>query len=126
MQRLIRLQIGMLMVLFAGFSLLISCNANQRDNFMDADIQKIEELRNKHESSILTIDGVESISVGLCTNGNPCLQIGTSIPVNQIRPKLPMELIENNVELNGTKLSPAETSGARQLIEKEEGWLRIG
>jgi hypothetical protein len=30
-------------------------------------------------------------------------------------------------ELNGTKLSPSDTSAARQFIEsKEEGWLGIG
>ncbi len=41
-----------------------------------------------------------SISIGLGDNGKPCLQIGISIPVDQIRPKLPAELFDVEVKLH--------------------------
>lgn len=67
---------------------------------MEPDLQKIEHLRNLHESTILSINGVESVSIGLCNNDKPCLQIGISIPVDQIQPKLPAELSDIKVKLH--------------------------
>ena len=67
---------------------------------MDEELQRIEKLRSEYESTILSVNGVESISIGLCANGKPCLQIGTSVPVDQVRPRLPAELFESGVELH--------------------------
>ena len=67
---------------------------------MEPDLLKVEKLRGLYESTILSVNGVSSVSIGLCANGKPCLQIGTSVPVEQVRSRLPVELFENEIELH--------------------------
>jgi hypothetical protein len=57
-------------------------------------------FRNVYESTILSLSGVGSISIGLCVNGKSCLQIGISVPVDQVRSRFPAELFEIEVKLH--------------------------
>ena len=94
-----KLQIGILVLSFTGFVVLPGCQLDQRDGVVEPDFQRIKNIRNMLESSIFTINGVESISIGLCDNGRPCLQISSSVPVEQVRPRLPAGLSQIQVEL---------------------------
>jgi len=67
---------------------------------MEANIQKIEKFKIAYEESILSIDGVISLSIGLCENNQPCLQIGISVPADVVRPLLPKQLSEINIKLH--------------------------
>ncbi|MCF6210756.1 MAG: hypothetical protein L3K24_08830 [Gammaproteobacteria bacterium] len=56
------------------------------------DTREIERMRAKFDSTIMAIKGVESISIGLNEQDKACLMLGTSIPVEQVRAKLPREI----------------------------------
>jgi hypothetical protein len=66
---------------------------------METEQNKIENLRAEYDALLMSIKGVVSVSTGLGKTGRPCLQIGTSLPVEQIRPKLPKELFQVDVVL---------------------------
>jgi hypothetical protein len=66
---------------------------------METEQNKIENLRAKYDSLLMSIDGVVSVGTGLGKTGRPCLLIGTSLPMEQIRKKLPKELFQVDVEL---------------------------
>lgn len=73
--------------------------SKQEETSMNTDIQKIENVRADHDSAIMAIPGVVSIATGLNHNGEPCIKIGTSVPIETVRPLLPLELSGINVEL---------------------------
>ncbi len=64
------------------------------------ELQKIEQMRARFDDTIMAIDGVESIAIGLNEKGEPCLMLGTSVPVEQIRARLPKEIFEIPVEIS--------------------------
>ena len=66
---------------------------------MESDMQAIENVRAQCESAIMTIEGVVSVATGIGKSGKPCLKIGTSLPVEEVRSKLPKELSKIEVEL---------------------------
>lgn len=88
---------------------------------MELDLQKIENLRNLHESTILSINGVESVSIGLCDNGKPCLQIGISVSVDQIQTKLPADLSDIKVKLHYIDKVEAQHTRHEKLSRKKTG-----
>ena len=61
-------------------------------------MQKIENIRIQFESRITGIEGVVGVGTGLC-NGKPCVKIYTSVPTQQVRSKLPVEISEIDVDL---------------------------
>lgn len=63
------------------------------------DMQKIEQMRAKFDDSIMAIDGVESISIGLNEQGEACLMLGISVPIEKIRGKLPKEIFKIPVKI---------------------------
>lgn len=69
------------------------------DEPMETELNKIENLRAEYDSLLMSIKGVVFVSTGLGKTGRPCLQIGTSLPIEQIRPKLPKELFQVDVVL---------------------------
>jgi len=71
----------------------------QRECVMEADLQAIENMRAQYESRLMAIKGVVSVSTGIGKTGKPCLKIGTSVPVEQVRTKLPEDLFQVEVEL---------------------------
>lgn len=66
---------------------------------MNQDIQDIEQLRARFDDLIMAIDGVESVGIGLNEQGKACLMLGTSLPVEQVRAKLPKEIFKVPVEI---------------------------
>ena len=66
---------------------------------MDPDMQQIQKLRSRYQARLLAIDGVVSVSIGLGADGRPRLKIGTSQAVDTVRPRLPADLPEAEVEL---------------------------
>ncbi|MCH8979809.1 MAG: hypothetical protein IH945_11295 [Armatimonadetes bacterium] len=59
----------------------------------------IGQVRAKYESALLQIAGVVSVAAGFREDGTPCLMIGTSIPVDEVRRSLPEELASVEVDL---------------------------
>ena len=59
----------------------------------------IENMRVQHEADILAVDGVVSVAMGLNAEGKPCLQIGTSLPPEKVRPELPAAIFSVDVEV---------------------------
>jgi len=49
--------------------------------------------------SFMNIDGVVSVSIGTDKSGKPVLKIGTSVPPEQVRARLPQQLLEAGAEL---------------------------
>jgi hypothetical protein len=72
---------------------------NKEDVTMETDVHKIEDVRATLDSKIMAIPGVVSVATGLAKDGSPCLKIGTSVPVEQVRGLLPRELAGIPVEL---------------------------
>ncbi len=66
---------------------------------LSEDRRKIEQLRARFDDSIMAIDGVESIGVGLNEKGETCLVIGVSVPAEQVRSRLPEEIFQAPVEI---------------------------
>ncbi len=66
---------------------------------LSPELQAVERLRARIEADLLKIDGVVAVAAGVCDDGKPCLKVGTSIPVEQVRPRLPRELAEVPFEL---------------------------
>jgi len=66
---------------------------------LNQDIQDIEQLRARFDDLIMAIDGVESVGIGLNEQGKACLMLGTSLPVEQVRAKLPKEIFKVPVEI---------------------------
>ncbi|MEW9919122.1 hypothetical protein AB2B41_05885 [Marimonas sp. MJW-29] len=66
---------------------------------MNSEPEKVEELRVQFEDELMRVEGVVSISIGLCGD-RPCLKVGTSEPIEDVRPRLPENLQKNeDVEL---------------------------
>jgi len=59
----------------------------------------IEKIRVQHEADILAVDGVVSVAIGLNAEGKPCLQIGTSLPLEKVQPNLPAAIFSVDVEI---------------------------
>jgi hypothetical protein len=66
---------------------------------MAPDSESIEQLRAEFAPRLMAIDGVESVTVGTCEDGSPCLVIGTSVPIDEVRDRLPEELAEQPIAL---------------------------
>jgi hypothetical protein len=64
------------------------------------DTSKIEKIRAQYETLIMAVDGVISVATGLGAGGKPCLQIGTSLPPEKVRPRLPAAIFDVDVEVN--------------------------
>ena len=62
-------------------------------------MRTIEQIRDRFESKLMKIDGIAFVATGVDNNGNPCLLIGTSVPVMEVHGKLPKDLDDINVEL---------------------------
>lgn len=65
---------------------------------MQASTQEIEAIKANYESQLIAIDGVESVSIGIGSDGKPCLMIGLSLPESQVRERIPAELFTSPVE----------------------------
>lgn len=66
---------------------------------MEFEQESIANIRAKYEQVLMDINGVVLVSDGLSKSGRPCLKIGTSVPVEEIRSEIPEELFEIEVEL---------------------------
>lgn len=66
---------------------------------MNQDIRDIEQLRARFDDLIMAIDGVESVSIGLNEQDKACLMLVTSVPVEQVRAKLPKEIFKIPVKI---------------------------
>ncbi len=66
---------------------------------MESELARAERLRAKYATTLLELEGVASLTVGISAGGKPCLKIGTLVPVDQVRDRLPAELAEVEVEL---------------------------
>lgn len=64
------------------------------------DTSKIEKIRAQYETEIMAVDGVISVATGLSADGKPCLQIGTSLSPEKVRPRLPAAIFDVDVEVN--------------------------
>ena len=74
------------------------CDENsKRETAMET--SAIEKMRVQYEADILVVDGVVSVAIGLNAEGKPCLQIGTSLPPEKVRPKLPAAIFSVDVEV---------------------------
>lgn len=90
---------------------------------MESKFEKIERLRAEWASTLLALEGVASVTVGVGPGGRPRLRIGTRVPVEEVRPRLPEELAEVEVELVyqgqlGPQAMPTEMSPEYQEIER--------
>jgi flagellar basal body-associated protein FliL len=69
-----------------GFSIMQSKNPS------------VESIKTEYENDLIVIEGVETISVGLGQDGKKVLMIGVSVPVENIRDKLPINIFSVPVE----------------------------
>jgi len=69
------------------------------EEILNEDMRKIEQIRAKFDDVIMAIDGIESISIGLDKQGKACLMLGASVPVEQVRAKLPNEIFKIPVQI---------------------------
>lgn len=88
-----------LAIIFEALVSTIAANADGMES-MDPKLQEIEKVRNAHESQIMGIEGVVMVSTGLGKDGNPCLKIGTRVPPESIRDKLPKAIFRVHVEID--------------------------
>jgi hypothetical protein len=90
-------------ILFIIFIWLLTIGSNNRsDNessWMADQMHMVEQIRMDYESQIMAIAGVVMVSTGTCASGNPCLQIGTSLPIEVVRVKLPEAIFQIEVEI---------------------------
>ena len=86
-----------LLFLLAGLILqdvpVVKAHVSERVK-MTNDKQTIAAFRARNDAEILATDGVVSIATGLNASGKPCLKIGTSVPPEGVRHKLPETLSE--------------------------------
>ncbi len=61
--------------------------------------QAIETMRGRFDQQIMATEGVVSVGTGLSEDGQPCLVIGTSGPVDAVRARLPQEIFDVCVEI---------------------------
>jgi hypothetical protein len=66
---------------------------------MGNDTSAIDRLRDRFEQQLMNIDGVVLVSTSIDDDGAPCLLIGTSVPVDEVRGKLPKALTGANLIL---------------------------
>ncbi len=66
---------------------------------MSADFKVIDDMRAKMETKIISTEGVVSVSVGIGKDGRHCLKIGTSVPPDEVRSRLPQEIFQVPVEI---------------------------
>ncbi len=78
---------------------LISCTTGLEEikpvedrKHIELEQQLIEDVRDRYEARILAINGVVFVSNGMSDNGKPCLTIGISVPVEDVRLSMPNEL----------------------------------
>lgn len=86
-------------MLLAGALLMQGAAICHGAESMNTDKQSIENIRAKHDSEIMSVEGVVSVGTGLGKDGQPCLVIGTSVPVEEVRARLPEEIFEVCVEI---------------------------
>lgn len=80
--------------------MMAGCGGNgEGDTAMQDELRQIEKVRAEYESQLMNIDGVVSVSIGTGESGKPVLKIGTSVPPEQVRAKLPEQLLEASAEL---------------------------
>ncbi|WDN89552.1 hypothetical protein BuS5_02520 [Desulfosarcina sp. BuS5] len=70
-----------------------------KDEIMELNVQAIEKIRAKYDTQLMAINGVNSVSLGIGKNGNPCLKISTFKPAEQVRAKLPKDVLQVEVEI---------------------------
>jgi len=70
-----------------------------RGKVLKEEMRQIEQVRAKYDDQILATDGVESVSVGLNEQGEACLMLGTSLPVEQVRARLPKDIFKVPVKI---------------------------
>lgn len=73
--------------------------ANQGAEAMNSNQQSIQVMRSRHDAEIMSVEGVVSVGTGLSKDGEPCLAIGTSVPPEQVREKLPQAIFDVCVEI---------------------------
>lgn len=66
---------------------------------MESEFERVERLRAEYAPALLALEGVASVTVGVCAGGKPCLRIGTQVPVEEVRARLPEGLADAEVEL---------------------------
>ena len=65
-----------------------AAQTNGLDDMKDKE-QAVAAVQAKHDTEIIAIEGVVSVGIGLTSDGEPCLKIGTSGSTEGIREKLP-------------------------------------
>ena len=61
--------------------------------------EAIDAIRAKYDDEIMAIVGVVTVSTGLDKEGSPCLKIGTSVPPDEVRGKLPEAVLRTCFEI---------------------------
>jgi hypothetical protein len=61
-------------------------------SIMQSENPSVESIKAQYENDLITIDGVETISVGLDQDGKKCLMIGVSLPIERVREKFPLDI----------------------------------
>lgn len=61
--------------------------------------QAVETMRGRFDQQIMATEGVVSVGTGLSEDGQPCLLIGTSRPVDEVKAGLPQEIFDVCVEI---------------------------
>ncbi len=70
------------------------------DPMGEEEVSTIESIRAEYEALLMAIPGVVLVGTGLGADEKPCLMIGTSRPVDEVREQLPEEIFQVPVELN--------------------------
>lgn len=73
--------------------------AESGDAMKNVELSAIEAIRGRYEAELMATPGVVAVSLGLGADGEPCLKVGTSRPVAEVREKLPAEIFQVPVEL---------------------------
>ena len=66
---------------------------------MGSEFEAIDDIRAHLESEIMAVEGVVYVGVGIANDGKHYLKIGTSVPPDEVRAKLPPEVFQVEVVL---------------------------
>ena len=66
---------------------------------MSNEFEAIDDMRAILEPKIMATEGVVMVSIGIGKDGKYCLKIGTSVPPDDVRSRLPQELFQVPVEI---------------------------
>jgi hypothetical protein len=64
---------------------------------MGSEFEAVDDIRTHLEPKIMAIQGVAYVGVGIANDGKHFLKIGTSVPPDEVRAKLPPEVFQVEV-----------------------------